>query len=1034
MALSLFSVLLLAASEQPAARSVASPLPRVPEGFTIEVAAGPELVQRPVMANFDEEGRLYVVASAGVNHRFNELVKDPPHEIVVLEDTDGDGRFDSQRLFADKLVMPQGVLPYQGAVYVASPPSVWKLEDTDGDGVCDRRTEIVTEFGSNGNAADIHGPFLGPDGWLYLCDGRHGHKVKLEDGSIHQGLAGGIFRFRTDGSGFEQVCGGGFDNPVEIDFTPEGEIVGTVNILHGNPRIDCLMHWVEGGVYPRADQEQCLAEFKRTGDLLPPLAEYGHVAVSGMTRYRSSQFGGDYPGSIFVTFFNRHQVIRSILEREGATFKSREEDFLVSDDPDFHPTDVLEDADGSLLVINTGGWFRIGCPQSQIAKPDVYGAIYRIRRRNAAPVNDPRGTALQLDRLTPGELTRHLDDPRPAVQERVIARLATLGEPARAALERVLRTPDRFSETARRNAVVALGRIADPAVSPLAVAVADPSDSVRQAAIRAAGMIGDPQDVPALARLVIEGAPPIRREAATALGRICAAGSKCPAEVSSVAVKSLFDSLRAGVSDRFLEHALLFAAIRIENRDAVLPSLQDTDPRLRRAALIVLDQMDGGNLTRELVTPLLETDDAPLQRAALDVISRHDGWAAVTLGLLKSWLGEAAPTPERLAMLRGLLLAQSTQPEIQQLISTALAESATVPPTRLLLWEVVHRAPLAELPAAWTAQLAVALDSSDEAIRREAVAIVNDRGLAQFDERLTRLVADNAQPMELRIAALGALAPRLDSLANERFDLLTSQLGADLPPLQQIAAARVLADVALSESQLLKLAGQLTESGPLATPVLLRAFASSEQESIGLALVAALKTSPAATSLAPDELAGLLRKYPPSVQESARELLERLGADLEKQQARLAELAGVLTGGDPLRGRSVFFSRKAACANCHVIAGQGTRIGPDLTKIGASRSPRDLLEAIVFPSASFVREFRPYTIVTTEGRPYSGIISRQTADALYLRAADLTETRLPREEIEEMAESSTSIMPNGLDRLLSESELRDLIAYLAGLK
>ena len=72
---------------------------------------------------------------------------------------------------------------------------------------------------------------------------------------------------------------------------------------------------------------------------------------------------------------------------------------MTCDDPDFHPTGLVEDADGSLLVIDTGGWFRIGCPTSQVAKPHVTGGVYRIRRKDAPKVDDPRGLRLAWDKM-----------------------------------------------------------------------------------------------------------------------------------------------------------------------------------------------------------------------------------------------------------------------------------------------------------------------------------------------------------------------------------------------------------------------------------------------------------------------------------------------------------------------------------------------------------------------------------------------------------------------------------------------------------
>src|SRR4029078_3734240 len=132
------------------ATEIASPTPTglaaisVPAGFTVELVAATPLVERPMLAAFDDRGRLFVCASAGVNWRGPELSKNPPHCIRMLEDTDGDGKFDKTTVYADKLVFPQGIVWHDGVVFCSSPPSFWKLEDTDGDGVADKREELVT--------------------------------------------------------------------------------------------------------------------------------------------------------------------------------------------------------------------------------------------------------------------------------------------------------------------------------------------------------------------------------------------------------------------------------------------------------------------------------------------------------------------------------------------------------------------------------------------------------------------------------------------------------------------------------------------------------------------------------------------------------------------------------------------------------------------------------------------------------------------------------------------------------------------------
>ncbi len=204
---------------------------------------------------------------------------------------------------------------------------------------------------------------------------------------------------------------------------------------------------------------------------------------------------------------------------------------------------------------------------------------------------------------------------------------------------------------------------------------------------------------------------------------------------------------------------------------------------------------------------------------------------------------------------------------------------------------------------------------------------------------------------------------------------------------------------------------------------------------MGQALLAALGRSPGLKSLQVESLTAVLRGYPDSVREAAGPLVEQLKVDGAKQQARLAELQDVLAGGEIQRGRDLFFAnKKAICATCHSVQGQGGRIGPDLTKIGAIRAPRDLLEAIVFPSASFARGFESFAVVTDDGQVLSGIIARETAEAIHIVNNSRVETRVPRTAIESVTQSKVSIMPEGMDAQLSRQDLADLIAFLQSLR
>ena len=386
----------------------------VPAGFTIERVAEPERVQYPMMATVDERGRLFVAESSGKNVKGRDMPANPECRISLLEDADGDGVYEKSRVFADRLSLPMGAHWRRGSLFVASPPEFLRFDDRDDDGVAEHRETILGGWNIL-NTASLHGPFPGPDGWLYLTHGRHGYKIRTKEGALLEGLASRIWRAREDGTGLERVAGGGFDNPVELIFTPAGEMIGTMTyfIDPQNGQRDALMHFVEGGVYPKP--HPAVAEFKRTGDLMPVMTKFARIAPSGLIQYRGTAFGPGYRGNLFTAQFNPHRIQRHVLHREGATFRTEDSDFVTSTDPDFHPTDVIEDADGSLLFLDTGGWYVDACPLSKISKAERKGAVYRIRRirRAGAPVvadppavadtPPPAGAETQVQTASPAE-------------------------------------------------------------------------------------------------------------------------------------------------------------------------------------------------------------------------------------------------------------------------------------------------------------------------------------------------------------------------------------------------------------------------------------------------------------------------------------------------------------------------------------------------------------------------------------------------------------------------------------------------------
>ena len=324
----------------------------------------------PMFACLDDRGALLVAESSGLDLYKEISAGTRKCQVRKLEDRDGDGAYETASVFADKLVFPMGLAWRDGKLYIADPPELITLEDTDRDGHADKRTVILSSFGARDNGS-LHGLVFGPDGLLYMTIGQpDGYEFKLPNGAVLKGDSGALVRCRPDGSQPE-ILARGFENPVEVVFLPGGEIIGTDN-WYQKPAAglrDALWHLVEGGLYPRHPDTG--TPYPITGDPLPALSMFPAVALSGLARYDGGQFPAEFRGNLFSAKHNSRSVGRHVLHRDGSTFRSDDSDFLTTDDPDFHPSDVLLDRDGSLLVLDTG----VGTPIT--VPPEKFGSLRR---------------------------------------------------------------------------------------------------------------------------------------------------------------------------------------------------------------------------------------------------------------------------------------------------------------------------------------------------------------------------------------------------------------------------------------------------------------------------------------------------------------------------------------------------------------------------------------------------------------------------------------------------------------------------------
>jgi putative membrane-bound dehydrogenase-like protein len=371
----------------------------LPDDFEVKVFAGEPDIGQPIAFCYDARGRIWVVENFNYRTR-RQHTTDQSTKLAILEDTDGDGKFDKKKYFTEKLKFSSGIAVGHGGVWVGSPPNLLFIPDADGDDKPDSAPKVLLEgWGINDRHETLNSFLWGPDGWLYGC---HGVFTKSNVGKpgaekdTRQYIDGGIWRYHPTRHEFE-VFAHGLSNPWGMDFDKHGQMFATACV------IPHLWHVIQGGYYHRqAGQHQNRFVY----DNIKTIRDHQHKSAHGGARfYQADTFGAKYRDRLFMCNIHQHQVLTDIMVPKGSGFVGKHgDDFLSAHDRQWVGFSVEIGPDGAVYILD---WHDNDICGKIVAHGDT-GRIYRIARKGAKAITPPNLPSLSDEKLV--EMQLHSND------------------------------------------------------------------------------------------------------------------------------------------------------------------------------------------------------------------------------------------------------------------------------------------------------------------------------------------------------------------------------------------------------------------------------------------------------------------------------------------------------------------------------------------------------------------------------------------------------------------------------------------------
>lgn len=935
------------------------------DGFRLELAAREPQIADPVAIVFDENLRMFAVEMRGYSERREENIS----RIRLLEDRDGDGRYESSTVFAKGLGWPTALFYYDGGLFVADVKDILYFKDTNGDGVADQRAVVYTGFGSEParpqNVQSLMNSFL------WTLDNRIHVNGSRDSGVVRRPSVPGSetdlrrrdFSFDPSTLEIRSESGGGQHG---LAFDNWGRKFNVSNSSHLREVMYEARYAARNSFFAMPSPVEMIAvdgaaaeiyrispdepwrivrtRMRRVTMGAAKMEGGGRISgyftgATGVAIYRGNAWPSEFAGNAFVGEIGGNLVHRKIVypADDGVSLRARRPDdeqkveFLASRDNWFRPTDMVHGPDGNLYVIDM---YRETIEHPWSIPEDIKkhvdlnsgndrGRIYRVARKDfryQAPA--------RLGGASTAELVRYLEHPNSWQRETASRLLFEQQNPdAAPLLEELL--AESSSPLGRLHALYALDGLKALKGDHVGRGLRDENPGVRRNALRLAeGFLGRPEPGAAASMLkqllpmVDDPSPYVRYQLAFTLGE-----ATDPRRVDALA-----------------------AIVR-----------QDGGIRWTQAAVMSSLSRDAGGLFERLLASSARNVPAAFLRELVGLIGAQNRPADIDRVLAHLAKIEAPDTAVALVAALGTGLARSggslaaVASRLGSLLPLAGRLAVNRDKAESLRIEAVRILGQAGGAAAETTLLGLIRPHETQAVQLEAL-----RGLGRFG---------SATAADALLGKWTSLTPRL------RSELMTALMGKDSWTVQLLRGV---------------------EGGKLR-----------------------------AAEISSTQLAFLSSHSNPTIQAGGRRLQSQAGS--ASRQAVIDDYRSVLElPGDAARGRQVFMD---ACAACHRMGAEGVALGPDMTTVRDTGKEKLLLN-ILDPNREVAPNYLNYRIELQDGRSLFGVIASETAGSVTLREPFGAEHGILRSEIARMESLGQSIMPEGLEAAIGKQGMADLLEYI----